>query len=179
MSRWLFLTLIIWQTQAHSAQEGYRFFVATGGLESRLERDQEQNIVDRRLRGWSLGFGFSEFVFFAESSSFNESSGVGLLTVERKVENQMLWALWEGGAWSSFIPYLGAGLGQSSEAIDTTLFGQASRDKSKPQALGGGAVGIRANMPYLWLSFEVRVLAAERWDPNPSAGLAGRLGFYF
>jgi hypothetical protein len=175
----IFILLVcIWQTPVKAA-DGYRFFAATAGLESRLERDQEQNIVDRSLRVWSLGLGYSDFVFFVESSSFSESSGSGALIVNRKVENQMLWTLWQGGAWNSLIPYLGGGVGQLTETIDTTLLGQTSRDKSKPQMLGGGAVGARANMPYIWLSIEARVLAAERWEPNPTFGWMGRLGFYF
>lgn len=159
--------------------QGYRFLMINAGAESRLERNQEQNIVDRQLRSYAAGIGYSDFVFSMEYSSFKETTGQSSLIVDRTVENYILWGTWGAGEWLSMIPYLGAGIGQSIETVDTTLLNTKSRDKGKPQWTGGGCLGLRANMPYLWVTLEARVLAAERWDPNPTAGFAGRVGFYF
>ena len=159
--------------------QGYRYVMLNVGVESRLERNQEQNIVDRQLKSYAMGVGYSDFVFSFEFSNFKETTGQNSLVIDRNVDNYMGWAYWGAGEWASLIPFLGLGAGQSLETIDTTLLGAKSRDKSKPQWIGGGSVGLRANMPFLWLSIEARVLGAERWDPNPTAGFTGRLGFYF
>lgn len=74
--------------------QGYRFMMVNAGAESRLERNQEQNIVDRQLRSYAAGVGYSDFVFSLEYSSFKETTGQSSLIVDRTVENYILWGTW-------------------------------------------------------------------------------------
>jgi hypothetical protein len=177
INSWLAFTIIT-MIPLFSFAEGAHFLISGIG-ESLMERDQNQDIVGRNLTGYNLGLGFENYVFIAEYSTFRESTGANALIVDRLIENYSVWALWVPNASSSLIPFIGAGLGQSIETIDTTLLGTTSQDRGRPQFLGSGCFGLKANMPSVWISGEVRVMAAEHWDPNPSIGFLGRMGFFF
>lgn len=172
----MFPAMQSWASEVNSSVH----LLVGGGLQSILERNQDQNYIDRRARSYFIGTGYRDFTFILEDNLFTEQTGQGALIVDRSVENTMLWGLWTPDLnWSSFLPFLSAGIGQSVETIDTTLLATITRDRGRAQVIGGGAFGVRSNMPYVWFSLEVRLLAAERWDPNPTVGLLGRLGLYF
>lgn len=150
------------------------------GQELIYERNQEQNYIERKLNSYSIGYGIDQTFYIFDYSYMNVSTGGGSLSVDRKVENYMLWGHWTPGAWTNHIlPYLAAGLGGAQESIDTTLLGVIESDRGRINGSLGAGFGARLNISLLWLSTEIRVMYTEKWDPNPNVGWQTRLGFWF
>jgi hypothetical protein len=161
------------------ASESEVQFLGTYGLETRLERNQDQMLVDRSLKNFSLGFSVDHWLYALEYNTFSESTGSNSLTVDRKVEAASLTLLWMGLPWGALRPLLGGGVGVSQETIKTQLLGAVSTDHGNPNYFGFGSLGARIDVDVIWLSVEFRVLGFQRADPNPTGDILGRLGFYF
>jgi hypothetical protein len=150
------------------------------GREFRPEKDAEANFTDQKLAHYSLGLGYRRSLFILEKASFEESSGNASLRVDRKLENLMLWGLWQGEKWYSMSSFAGLGLGAYKEVVTTHLSGAESRtNQTRDQMLGGGAFGIAFQLPLVWISVEARMLFGDRLNPQPSLGALGRIGLWF
>lgn len=178
MIRWKFLLCCLISSFSAFAESDLKF-LGTLGIETRLERSQDQSLTDRRLTNYSLGFSLNHWLFAVEYNKFGETTGNNSLVIDRKVESGSLSVLWMGLPWGALRPLLGGGIGVSEETINTQLLGTVSTDHSTPNYFGFGSLGARVDVDILWLSVEIRVIGFQRADPNPTGDILGRLGFYF
>ncbi|GIL17675.1 MAG: hypothetical protein BroJett040_14260 [Oligoflexia bacterium] len=172
----LILSFVCSVSQAQ--QENTPQVFATVGPEFRSERNAEQNVAPKQMTSLSLGVGYSHWIYFLETGSFEETSGNSSLLVKRKFENYLGGVIFESETiFLKSKPFLAGLFGFSRELIDTTVTGQTTNDVSRPYWVGGAGTGLRlANINPIWVSIEVRLVFSEHQDPSPSVGGLLRLG---
>ena len=125
--------------------------------------------------GWRTG----PHNFQLEYSQFKTSSGVEILSIERRHHEWTGWYRHELGRWR-LRPYVAGGLGIHYEVIETGFNGDSSRDVGNPVAHAAAAAGARfAFTRNLEILAEAKLAVSPSYAPNPMVGLGAHLGFVF
>jgi hypothetical protein len=179
--RFLILTLmLIFAINALAYQDPRPIHaLVTFGSEYRPEKDIDGNFVTHTLSNYAIGGGYRSWIFTLEKANFEESSGNATLSVKRSLDDMMIWADWRALSWNYMAPFLGGGVGYYKEKVDTTLMGSTTSNESKNRLLTGGAFGVSLDVPYVWLSFEARLLFGDELDRQPTIGGLLRFGACF
>lgn len=143
----------------------------------RFERNESMGYSPHRLM--SLGFGLNyreRYLGFIEGGSFNESTGVGNVQVNRKFETMNF-----SGALmttvSGISPYVGLGLGMARDTADVSVDGVGSNNRGGWEPLSHFFCGVRFFPRTLaWVSVEGKFVVGPRVDPNPAPGILLRIG---
>lgn len=143
----------------------------------RFERNESQGYTARRLM--SLGFGLryrERYVGFLEGGSYNDTTGVGNVRVDRSFETLNL-----SGAlmkdFQAFAPYVGLGFGMARDTSNITIEGVASDNRSNWEPISHFMGGVRLfPKSNFWASLEAKFVVGPRVDPNPTAGFLLRVG---
>ncbi|MGZ3744334.1 MAG: hypothetical protein ACXVB1_10995 [Pseudobdellovibrionaceae bacterium] len=151
------------------------------GLEFRFEREESQQMADRRPLNLALGGrkGSSSLLF--EYSSFTETTGNVTLSLERTHQEYSFWWKEKFMDFEFMEAFFSAGLGGYEEKLTTSLaMSGSTTDTSALQALGGAGAGLQTLVfKYVLLSIEGRFIAGKNFDPNPQASFLLRLGGEF
>jgi hypothetical protein len=143
----------------------------------RFERNENMGYSPRRLM--SLGFGLrfrDRYLGMLEGGSFNDTTGVGNVRVDRKFETVNI-----SGALMTQVmnisPYVGLGAGMARDTADIVIDGLPSNSRSGWEPLSHFFGGVRFfPRTYAWFSVEAKFVVGPRVDPNPAPGILFRLG---
>jgi hypothetical protein len=129
----------------------------------------------------AAGVRYQNWNFLLEfGSSDTQDSGNATLAVQTKMQDVLGWVLWNSEeSFYRLSPLLGAGLGVYQTKVTTTLSGIATDDESPWKLLGGASVGLKLNIPVVWISLEGRVLFGDELTPQPTLSGLARIGIDF
>lgn len=155
--------------------------------EMRYDRDNSQEISDRKPFSLSAGLQWNRWSLIAEYSKYTEQSGNASAAFDRTHQGLMAWGRYNAIVLKS--PsialmtqiYVGAGVGTYQEEVTTTLLGNNRDDKSNLKMMSGlcagteVSYGINKNFGVL-IALEGRTHLASDFDPNPIFGAIVRTG---
>lgn len=129
----------------------------------------------------SGGVRYQNWNFILEvGSSDTQESGNLTLSVQTKMQDVLGWVLWNSDrSWYYLSPLLGGGIGAYQLKTTTVLSGVATDDESPWKLLGGASVGVKLDVPILWVSLEGRVLFGDELTPQPTLSGLIRIGVGF
>lgn len=166
------------QAIAQEAASTVRFMLSAGS-EVRSSKDVHRHYSEQALSNFAIGTGYQNFLFTLEKSQHDEFSGNSSLNVSSAYQNYLLWAQWRGIQKWKLAPYMGAGVGAYQQTVETNLMGSVSSNSSDYKFLSGVSLGLSADIPYLWLSIETRLLFGDELDPQPTLSGLARIGIWF
>lgn len=152
------------------------------GSEFRTENNVENQIELKNFNGFFVaGTLFeqdSSWWMWLEQVRFLEKTGNASLAVDRATEHWNIKIKKEKPLTKYINAVLGGGVGIYHERIDTSVGGQVQRDYSDYYFTGAALAGIRANMPWLWISGDVGIEYWQNWKPQPNINFGLRLGIH-
>ncbi|MFN7904060.1 MAG: hypothetical protein ACK5P5_02650 [Pseudobdellovibrionaceae bacterium] len=161
----------------------YVFFVFGAG--SDYHRNQEQISKNLPTESFLIGLHKDRYGLYYEANRFEEKSGTGNLTIERRNNSHMIWGDYDvfGYATSKktfqFKGFLGLGLGMTLDTITTKFLSNEQKDQSEYQWKSGAQAGLEMQASVIALRAEGQILTGANRNPNP--GYAGfvRIGLIF
>jgi hypothetical protein len=175
--RYLILFLIfIFAINAIADEKMSARFHFAGGLESRLEKDQRNEMGMRSYQNFSAGALINQYRFFLERSVYKESSGNSTLAVDYQFENWAAWAQMERPDFGSFFPFVGAGIGAYQQKTETKLSNSVSLNESDWKMMGGANFGMMYSYKYFYSSVEGRFLFGDEFERQALFVLLLKLG---
>lgn len=158
-------------------------FLVAAGVQTFLEQDEiESQYAGRVAFSPRIGIGLRSGDIFLEGGWLSNEASEGALSVKRKQTFGLLWYRYHLPALEhgEIVPFIGAALGAHFETVTTTIGSDVSDATGKPLLVAAASTGI------LWIVGEIfelgadfRVLASERFRPNPTVGASASLGFRF
>lgn len=154
-------------------------------FESRYERDENQQIVDRKPFSFSLAYVHYRSKFLFDYSSFTEKTGNSVSGIKREHQEYVLWYQYSWferrNNYASSGLYNGLGVGAYEDNVQTTFSGTTRADRSGYKLVGALSMGAKAayefNSKYALVgAIEGRMFMATDFDPNPNFGVILRLG---
>lgn len=142
------------------------------------EKNESQEIELRRPENYSFGVRYGKWASFFESSQFEEVTGQGNFSVERKRKSYLLWINYDVASLDKWL-YLpiGAGAGVYNETSIVKVGSLEDRVNGDYQWNSGLSAGLEARYKFLTLKTEAQVLFANNQTPNPTWAAFARLGF--
>lgn len=151
-------------------------YVVNPGVYSERFEDQEQKL--RRPENYAFGARYKKLSGYLESSQFEEVTGQGNYSVERKRKSFLLWGNYDIAEVSEIIYFpLGIGAGVYNETSITKIPGLEERFNGEYQWNFGLSAGIELRYRFVSFKTEAQLLYANNQSPNPTWAAMARLGF--
>jgi hypothetical protein len=147
---------------------------------TRPETSTEDYFESRNFQGVTMSLAYKTWWYELENNLATVSTGNITLSTERKISQTAFWIKKDSLlAWEWLRILIGGGVGVYHESVTTNFGGSHSELRSADFFTGGASLGLRLNVPYLWLSLESRAELMQNWNPSPNLSYGGKIGFWF
>ena len=144
------------------------------------ERSQSQETALRRPENFSFGLRYGLWAGLIESSQFEEVTGQGNFSVERKRKSYLFWLSHDVMNFESWLFFpIGVGVGVYNETSIQKMGGLEDRVNGDYQWNSGLSAGPELRYRALTFKAEAQLLFANNQTPNPTWAAFAKLGVLF